>query len=131
MRMKLEDFRKITKGTKLNDQEDFDFDKFLAEIYDTVEKEPFTLEEDEEARLKLEAQSNTNKKVLFDKEREGLLRRGATILKQDQNRNNKFVLIKDISTIRPMFENTWMANLAVFSVVLEESDDIIITDLCL
>jgi brefeldin A-inhibited guanine nucleotide-exchange protein len=52
-------------------------------------------------------------------------------LKQDLNKDSKFVLIKDISTISPMFESTWQANLAVFSVVLEESDDIIISDLCL
>ena len=43
--------------------------------------EPFTLEEDEESRMKLEAQNNTNKKLLFDKEREGILRRGANMLK--------------------------------------------------
>jgi brefeldin A-inhibited guanine nucleotide-exchange protein len=78
----------------------------------------------------LSAATSTNKKLLFDKEREGILRRGANMLKQDQ-KNNKFVLIKDISTIRPMFENTWSANLAVFSVVLDETEDPIIADLCL
>lgn len=30
-----------------------------------------------------------------------------------------------------MFENTWSANLAVFSVLLEESDDQRITELCI
>jgi brefeldin A-inhibited guanine nucleotide-exchange protein len=30
-----------------------------------------------------------------------------------------------------MFENTWSANLAVFSVLLEESDDSKITELCI
>lgn len=30
-----------------------------------------------------------------------------------------------------MFENTWSANLAVFSVLLEESDDGKITELCI
>ena len=52
------------------------------------------------------------------------------MLKQTE-RNNKFVLIKDISTIRPLFENTWSANLAVFSVVLDETEDQNIADLCL
>jgi len=41
------------------------------------------------------------------------------------------VLIKDISTILPMFENTWSANLAVFSVVLDETEDSVVADLCL
>ena len=30
-----------------------------------------------------------------------------------------------------MFENTWSANLAVFSVVLDETEDSVIADLCL
>jgi hypothetical protein len=40
-------------------------------------------------------------------------------------------LIRDISTILPMFENTWSANLAVLSVVLDETDDSATADLCL
>ena len=45
--------------------------------------------------------------------------------------NNQFVLVNDTEPIRPMFENTWSANLAVFSVLLEESDDPKITELCI
>jgi brefeldin A-inhibited guanine nucleotide-exchange protein len=41
------------------------------------------------------------------------------------------VLVTDTEPIRPMFENTWSANLAVFSVLLEESDDPRITELCI
>lgn len=130
MKMTLQDFQKITTGVKLSDSGNIDFDKFLVDVFDTVVREPFTLEEDEEARMKLEAAASTNKKLLFDKEREGILRRGATMLKQDQ-KNNRFVLVKDVSTIRPMFENTWSADLAVFSVVLDETEDAIIADLCL
>lgn len=127
--MTLSDFRKITTGVKLSEGT-IDFDAFLEDVYDTVVREPFTLEEDEDARMKLESAAGTNKKLLFDKEREGILRRGTGLLKQD-NKNNRFVLIKDISTIRPMFENTWSANLAVFSVVLDETEDALIADLCL
>lgn len=130
MKMSLQDFRKITMGVKLNEDPTFVFDDFLEDVYNTVLRDPFTLEEDEDARMKIEAASSTNKKLLFDKEREGILRRGAAVLKQDQ-KNNKFIMIKDISTIRPMFENTWSANLAVFSVVLDETEDPIIADLCL
>ena len=93
MKMTLADFRKITTGTKINDSSSTeDFDAFIADVYDRVLREPFTLEEDEEARMKLEAATNTNKKLLFDKEREGILRRGAHMLKQDQ-KDNKFVLL--------------------------------------
>ena len=81
--MKLEDFKKITKGVRLNDSGNFDLESFVEGVYDRVLKEPFTLEEDDDARMKLEAATSTNKKLLFDKEREGFLRRGANMLKQD------------------------------------------------
>jgi Sec7-like guanine-nucleotide exchange factor len=49
--MTKDDFIKITRG--INAGKDLERD-FVISIYDTVEKEPFTLEEDEEARIKLE-----------------------------------------------------------------------------
>lgn len=83
LRMTLDDFRKITRGVKLSENGRPDMDEFLADVYEEVAREPFTLEEDEDARLKAEGAAGANKKLLFDKEREGILRRGATILKQD------------------------------------------------
>lgn len=62
LKMTLADFKKITTGVKLSDSGVIDLDPFLADIYETILKEPFTLEEDEEARIKLEAVTNTNKK---------------------------------------------------------------------
>jgi len=122
LKMSIGDFKKITKGVKLNDREDMDYDALKESIYDNILREPFTLDEDEDARMKLEASTNTNKKLLFDKEREGILKRGHNMLRQD-NSSSKFIMIKDISSIKPMFEHTWSANLAVFSVVLDETDD--------
>lgn len=49
--MSLEDFLKITKG--INNGKDIDRE-FMVQIYETVEKEPFTLTEDEDARIKME-----------------------------------------------------------------------------
>jgi Sec7-like guanine-nucleotide exchange factor len=58
--MTIDDFVKMTKG--LNAGKDLDRD-FLVHIYETVEKEPFTLTEDEDAKLKLEgAQANSFKR---------------------------------------------------------------------
>ncbi len=42
-----------------------------------------------------------------------------------------FELVNDTEPIKPMFENTWSANLAVFSVLLEETDDQKISELCI
>ena len=81
LKMSLDDFKKITKGVKLNDREDMDYDALKASIYDNILREPFTLDEDEDARMKLEASTNTNKKLLFDKEREGILKRGHNMLR--------------------------------------------------
>lgn len=66
--MSLDDFLKMTKG--LNNGKDLDR-AFIEEIYVTVEKEPFTLTEDEDAKLKLEAVHATSlksKQNLFMKE---------------------------------------------------------------
>ena len=50
--MKPEDFQKMLKGT--NSGENLP-NEFLNTIYDTVDNHPFTLNEDEEARMKSEA----------------------------------------------------------------------------
>ena len=125
--MTLDDFLKMTKG--LNNGKDLD-PSFIEEIYKTVEKEPFTLTEDEDAKLKLEAVQATSlkrKQDLFVKEAQGFVKRGAAMIKQQKgnatNGGQLFVMVNDTEPIRPMFENTWSANLAVFSVLLEESDD--------
>ena len=39
------------------------------------------------------------------------------------NVNNKYVTVDDVSPIRPIFENTCSANLATFSMILEETTD--------
>jgi brefeldin A-inhibited guanine nucleotide-exchange protein len=39
--------------------------------------------------------------------------------------------VNDISILRPFFEMAWSAMLAVFSVLLEESDEKQICDLCI
>ena len=47
--MTLEDYAKMIKG--INNGKDLD-SGIVKSIYDTIEKEPFTLVEDEDARLK-------------------------------------------------------------------------------
>lgn len=55
-RMTLEDFSKMIKG--INASENLQ-PEFVKKIYDTVEREPFTLNEDDDARLKAEAATAT------------------------------------------------------------------------
>ena len=80
-KINLDDFLKITKG--INGGKDLDRD-FIIGIYENVEKEPFTLAEDEEARLKQEAtmaNSFKRKQDLFIKEGAGMVKRGAALIK--------------------------------------------------
>ena len=49
--MSIDDFLKLTKG--LNAGKDLDRE-FITYIYESVEKEPFTLTEDEDAKIKIE-----------------------------------------------------------------------------
>lgn len=59
-----------------------------------------------------------------------MVKRGAALIKQ-KGTHAEFILVNDTEPIKPMFENTWSANLAVFSVLLEETDDPKITELCI
>mmetsp|Transcript_83842 Transcript_83842/g.115743 ORF Transcript_83842/g.115743 Transcript_83842/m.115743 type:complete len:109 (+) Transcript_83842:2629-2955(+) len=57
--MTLEDFCKMVKG--INNSKNLEPD-FLQNIYDTIAKEPLTLDEDDEARMKEEAANATTYK---------------------------------------------------------------------
>lgn len=51
----------------------------------------------------------------------GLIQRGKTQIQQKSN--EYFLSVDDSKPIRPLFENIWSANLATFSVLLEETND--------
>ena len=59
------------------------------------------------------------------------MRRGKNALKTKSAESNMFMLVRDTSTILPVFENTWQAYLAVFSFVMEQTEDPNIAGLCL
>jgi brefeldin A-resistance guanine nucleotide exchange factor 1 len=56
-RMSVDDFAKMVKG--INSQKNLE-PEFVQRIYETVEREPFTLNEDEDARIKQETASATS-----------------------------------------------------------------------
>ena len=56
-RMTIDDFSKMIKG--VNSQKNLE-PEFIQKIYDTVEREPFTLNEDEDARMRQETASATS-----------------------------------------------------------------------
>jgi len=102
--MTQEDFLKITKG--INSGKDLE-ESFIRNIYETIEREPFTLAEDDDARMKQEAALATSfkrKQDLFVKEGQGYVKRGAALIKQ-RGTNAEFILVNDTEPIKPMFEN--------------------------
>lgn len=128
--MSLDDYKKLTKG--INSGQDLD-SAFIEEIYRTIEVDPITLIEDDEARLKQEgssANSYKRKQEIFIKEGQGLAKRGHELMKE-KKKTTQFVLVNDSEAIGPLFESCWSAMFAVFSVLLEEHDDPKIIALCI
>lgn len=127
--MTLEDFAKMLKG--INSGSNLNPD-FIRKIYEHVERDPFTLNEDDDARIKAEAalaNSLKRKQDLFQKEGQGLVQRGKQLIQQQSN--NVFITVEDCKAIRPLFENTWTPNLVTFSRILEETTEDDIASLCI
>lgn len=55
-RMTPDDFKKMIKGINANQNLE---DDFVRKIYDTVDREPFSLNEDDDARIKAEGAAAT------------------------------------------------------------------------
>ena len=128
--MTLEDFQKMLKG--VNDGKDIG-DDFLEEVYKTIEKDPITLVEDDDARIKNESTTATSykrKQEIFIKEGQGLAKRGHELMK-DKKKTSQFILVNDSEAIGPLFQSCWSAMFAVFSMLLEEHDDPKIIALCI
>lgn len=137
----LEGFKKMTKG--INNGKDLEED-FIDEVYKTIETDPITLIEDDEARLKKEGNQATTykrKQDLFIKEGQGLAKRGHELMKE-KKKTSQFILVNDSQAIGPLFDSIWSAMFAVFSVLLEEhmksgnialanQEDEIIINLCI
>lgn len=108
-------------------------DEFLQEIYDIIERDPISLKEDDDARIKLESSSATSfkrKQEIFIKEGQGLAKRGYDLMK-DKKKTTQFILVNNSEAIGPLFESCWSAMFAVFSMLLEEHDDSKILALCI
>ena len=128
--MTLADFKKMTKG--INNGQDLK-DEFLEDIYSTIESDPITLVEDDEARIRNEGSSATSykrKQEIFVKEGQGLAKRGYELMRE-KKKTTQFTLVNDSLAIGPLFESCWSAMFAVFSVLLEEQNDPKIIALCI
>ena len=108
-------------------------DEYLEEIFATIETDPISLREDDEARIKQEstnATSSKRKQEIFIKEGQGLAKRGYELMKE-KKKTGHFILVNNSDAIGPLFESCWSAMFAVFSMLLEEHDDSQILNFCI
>ena len=104
-------YKEVTEGTNLDAA-------YLEEIYNNVKENPFTLDEDEEARAKAEG-----KRKMYQRETELMLLRTQEIFKKGRKQTTYYTAT-DIEHIRTMFESLWHPLLATFSIVLEEAEEV-------
>jgi brefeldin A-inhibited guanine nucleotide-exchange protein len=117
-KMPLAQFQIMNSG--INKGKDLD-PHYLEEIYNTVKNNKFTLEEDEEAREKLES-AGKKKQQLFVRESEKMLQKGQKLIKESK-RTSTYYTAQHIDHLKTMLEVLWHPLLATFSIILEEATD--------
>ena len=61
-----------------------------------------------------------------------MVQRGKNLIRAGtESGDHSYFIVDDCKAIRPMFENTWSANLVTLSVILEETSDDQIAMLCI
>lgn len=116
-KMGIEGFKKMLKG--INGGKDFE-ENFINDIYKQISEKPISLTEFEEEKDKLEAGAK-KKTDLFKKETERMYEEGTQKLKKHQTK--LYLKICETDHIELMLESIWTALLAMFSLIMEDSED--------
>ncbi|OMJ92856.1 hypothetical protein SteCoe_4306 [Stentor coeruleus] len=117
-KMPLAQFQIMNAG--INKGKDLD-PEYLESIYETVKNNKFTLEEDEEAREKIES-SGKKKHELYIKETEKMLQKGQKLIKEVKHTSVYYQALH-IDHLKIMLEALWHPLLATFSIILEEATE--------
>ncbi len=121
-KMGVEGFKKMIKG--INNGKDLD-DEFINDVYLQISQKPISLTEYEEAKDKLDA--NRKKTDLFKRETERMYQEGTERLKKNQEKI--YLKVCEIDHISLMLESIWTCLLAMFSLIMEDSEDANMTNL--
>ena len=100
---------------------------FLEEIYNQILKKPLTLIEHEEAKDKLD--TTKTKQDLYKRESERMYMEGTQQLKQGGEKLY-FIINNETEQIGPLMATLWTALLAMYSIIMEETNDIVIVRKC-
>ena len=128
-RMKLPSFIKLAKG--INDGEDLPEEELIG-FYNRILETPLgihTMGETKKIVSEIQGQSIKRKERQFQLETVKMLVKGQELIRQKQD--DLYYKVKNTDYIRPLFkEIIWSPVLAVFSVLLEKSEDLKIIQLC-
>jgi len=125
-KMTFDDFQRMNRG--INNGKDLDAE-FLLDIYTNVKDHEIKLQDDDKQRIRLEFSGHKTAEI-YEKESETILEKSQKAFSRGHSRSH-FYEVQDIEQVRPMFEAVWHSLLAVFSIILEQSEDPKFWNLCL
>ena len=128
-KMSFEDFSRINRG--INNGSDLD-PEFLLNAYTNIQQQEMKLQDDDKLRSKLENPNPQGKQraEMFVKDSQKILEKSTEMFKKNRQQS-QFFAVSDIDSIRPMFEAIWHSLLAVFSIILEQTNEPKQIGLCL
>ncbi|EGC36575.1 hypothetical protein DICPUDRAFT_47060 [Dictyostelium purpureum] len=114
----------IKMNSKSNNKQDFE-ESFLIGIYDRVLKEPFKIINDD---LALDSQERL---LRFNRENDYIAKQCQELIKAKLSKKSIFYKARNIEHVRPMFLLSWCYVLSTLSVVLDDTKDKKVIQLCL
>ncbi len=123
-KMGLQGFANMLKG--VNGPKDLEI-SYLEDIYNQILKKPLTLIEHEEAKDKMD--TSKTKQDLFKRETERMYLEGTQSLKQGHDKQY-LVINNETDQVGPLMGSIWTNILAMYSILMEENDDMSIIRLC-
>lgn len=132
-KMTKDEFVRNNRG--INDNNDLPRE-YLEKLYESVATNPISLQEDEEARNRIDSQSAlgvNQKNELFVRETESIVQKSQEMMKQKvmKQTNSAYIVAQSVDHVRPLFEVACWPYLATLAVLLEMQDSARTVELCI
>mmetsp|Transcript_53139 Transcript_53139/g.95363 ORF Transcript_53139/g.95363 Transcript_53139/m.95363 type:complete len:1752 (+) Transcript_53139:149-5404(+) len=131
-KMTKEEFIRNNRG--INDSQDLPRE-YLEALYDGVASNPISLQEDQEAKMRLEgaaAKDSAQKLDLFVRETENMVQKSQALMKEKvTKKSTNYVTVNSVDHVRPLFEVACWPYLATLAVLLEMQDAPQSVELCI
>ncbi|KAF2078696.1 hypothetical protein CYY_000067 [Polysphondylium violaceum] len=116
----------IKMNSKINNRMDFD-EKFLLDIYNRVNQEPFKIMSDSD----ISVVDSQERLLRFNRESDYIAKQCQELIKAKLSKKSIFYKARNIEHVRPMFLLSWCYVLSTLSVVLDDTKDKKVISLCL